>query len=66
VQLGDRFCGNNNVGFVAARELQLNVDHRKPPAICGHERKLVVLETEENAVQHVAGLVCRYGVGSLS
>src|SRR5206468_5949392 len=30
------------------------------------QRQLIVLETEQNAVEHVAGLIGRYGIGSLA
>src|SRR4029453_3305705 len=46
---------------MTAREFQFDFDHGKPPAVRCHECKLIVLETKKDAVQHVTGLVGRYG-----
>ena len=66
LQLRDRFRRDNDVGFVAARKFQFDINHGEPAAICRHQGELVVLETEENAVEHVTGLVGRDGIGSLA
>ena len=49
---------------MTAREFQFNFDHGEPPSIRCDQCELVVLETKKDAVQHVTGLVGRYGVGS--
>src|ERR1700704_1635603 len=51
---------------MAAREFQLDFDHGEPTPIRRHQRQLVILKTEKNAVEDVASFVCRYRVRSLA
>src|SRR5205814_4305888 len=51
---------------MAAREFQLDFAHSEPTPIRCHQRELVVLKTEKNAVEDVASLVSRYCVRSLA
>src|SRR5262249_6947389 len=66
LQFYHRFCRNNKVRFMAARELQLDLDHGTPPPIGCDQRQLGLLETEKDPVENVASLICRYGIGSLT
>src|SRR4051794_6021889 len=51
---------------MAARKLELEIDHREPPTICRDQRELVILEAEQDAVQDVARFIGRDRVGSLA
>ena len=51
---------------MAARELQFDFYHRQSPPVRCHQRELVILETEKNAVEHVAGLIGGNGVRSFA
>ena len=66
LQFRHRFGRDDDVGFVAARKFELDVDHREAAAIGRDQRELVFLEAEENAVEDVARLIGRDGVGSLA
>src|SRR4030095_249989 len=51
---------------MAAREFQLDFHHSESTPIRRHQRQLVVLETEKNAVEDVASFIRRYRVRSLA
>ena len=51
---------------MAARKFQFDFHHGEAAPIGGHQRELVVLETEQDAVEHVAGLIGGNRVGSFA
>ena len=66
LQFRHRFGRHDDVGFVAAREFELDIDHRQAASIGRDQREFVFLEAEEDAVEHVARLVGRDRVGSFA
>ena len=66
MQFRDRFCRNDDVGFVAARKFQFDVDHGKAASVRGYEHEFVLFEAEENPVEHVTRLVSRDGISGLA
>ncbi len=66
LQFRDRFRRHDDVGFVAARKFELDIDHGEAPSIGRDERELVVLQAEENAVQDVARFIGGDGVGGFA
>ena len=51
---------------MAAREFQLDFRHGQPAPVRCNQRQLIVPETKQNTVEHVASLVGRYGIGSFA
>ena len=66
LQFRDRFGRHDDVGLVAARKFQFDVDHGQAPAIRGDERELVFLQAKQDAVQNVTRFVGRNRVGGLA
>src|SRR4029079_17336621 len=65
LQFRDRLGWDDDVGLVAARKFQADVEYRTPAPVGRDERELVILKTEEHAIEDIAGLVGRNGVGGL-
>ena len=66
LQFRHRFGRHDDVRFVAARKFEIDVDHREPAPVGRDEGELVVLETEEDAVENVARFVGRDRIGGLA
>jgi hypothetical protein len=64
LELGHGFCRNDEIAFVAVGKFQIAIEKCQTATIRRHERKLVFLKREKNAIQHIACLVDGNGVGS--
>ena len=57
---------NNDLGFVTAGKFQFDIEHGEPAPVRGDEGEFIFLEAEENAVEHIACLIRRDGVGGFA
>src|SRR5207244_8545277 len=57
-----RFGWYDNVGFVAAREFEFDVEHGKSPTVGGNQCEFILLEAKKNSIEHVARFVRRNGI----
>ena len=66
MQFRHRFGRHNDVGLVAARKLQLDIEHGEAAPVRGHEGQLVLFKAEEQTVQDIARLIGGDGIRSLA
>ena len=64
MKFGDGLGRNNDVRLLAARNFQFDIGHCQPPSIRRHECELVLLQTKQETVEHVARFIGRDRVGS--
>ena len=61
VQFGDRLRGHDEFAAAFFGNVHFLVHERQPPPVGSHQRHFVVLEADEDAVEHVAGFVRGHG-----